>query len=352
MRRPTASPLIRTAVAAAVLVAMCVVGGVPGAPTAGALDLTKVVGVLGITTGPDADHPVIGYTLASNDSQSTCELLRIDWATGLTTDLPSTPTADACVTDLAVAPDGTVYGIKAPAPIPPTSITCVTTFCGTTLARLVTFAADGTATITEIGSASTYTFGSSFLGSFYRGIAVDSSGVIHVMINDLWVDVTTCAPGPAPGSVPGSSVADGIHDGSACLFTVDPSSGEMTLVGPSRLPSDVLAGLSIGVDGGRTLSFLLTPEAVGPSSVDVAYWGTVNLGSGEVSPSGTTYPVNNGLFDQLRSGSLIYALVEDPATGGYRTALIDPTTGAITPLTDLVTDLPPRPDPVGPAFTG
>lgn len=360
MRRPAASPLTRMVAAAAVLASLFVVGGVPSGSSAGALDLTEVMPVLGITEGPDAEHPIIGYTLASSDSQATCELLRIDWATGLTTDLPSTPTAEACVTDLAVAPDGTVYGIAPVASPLPTALACASVgpvdLCGRPLARLVTFAADGTPTSMEIGPSLTYDFDAESLAGF-RGVAVDNDGVVFVIVNGLWVDVTTCLPEPLtvtpPAAVGAStSIADGIIDWSACLFTVDPATGEMTLVGPSTLPGNVLAALSIGADGGRTLALLLTPDAVGPSSGPSFYWGAVNLGTGAVDPTGSVYENTNGLFDQLRSGSLIYALVEDAVTGGYRTALVDPATGAITPLTDLVTELPPRPEPARPTFTG
>jgi len=352
------SRVAAVSVAAMLIVTLSVVDGVHRATRADALDLTRIAPIVAVTEGPDAEQPVIGYTLATPDSQETCELLRIDWVTGLTVDLPSTPTADACVTDLAVAPDGTVYGIKAIAPPEPVGVTCASSFCGPPLARLVTFAADGTATSIEIGPATlNYEFSLDLLGVF-RGVAVDSAGVIHVTINNLWVDVTDCspAPSPVPGSTSGASpavtVADGIYDWSACLFTVDPTTGDMTLVGPSKLPGNFLAGLSIGSEGGRTLAFLIAPSSVAPSSIDAAYWGAVDLATGEVTPTGSTYPTSNGMFDQLRSQSIIYALVEDPATGTYRTATVDPLTGAIISINDLRTELPPRPEPVAPAFTG
>lgn len=353
MRRFGESPTLRACMAALLLLGVSMVGGVRGASPAAALDVTAVMPVVGLTAGPDADHPVIGYTLLSYDGQETCELATIDWMSGLVTDLASTPTTEACVTDLAVAPDGTIYGIKAFELFGAGGPSCVASLCTTPLARLVTFAPDGTASDIEIAAPAEYPFTTESLNGF-RGIAVDDDGVVHVIVNGLWVDITDCSPGPVDGSVTGTSPADGRYDWTACLFTVDPTTGVMTPIGPSRWPGNYLAGFSIGDEEAWTLMFAVSPLDATPSDGPAIYWSSVDLDTGEVTPIGSTYSPENGLFDQLRSGATIFALITDPVTEEYVTGIVDPLTGVRTPIAPLVAELPPKPEPepVTPAFTG
>jgi len=350
-RRFATSAVIRTTVAAAVMVAMCVIVTGPGATPATALETTDVMGIVAVTDGPDAEHPVLAYSLLTADGNETCELITIDWMTGLVTDLPSIASAEACVTDLAVAPDGTVYGIRPNELFGAGEVSCVSDPCTTPLARLVTFADDGTPTSIDIFPSLEYPFRTEYLGLF-RGIAVDDDGVIHVIVNQMWVDVTDCSPAPVELSLLTEDVADETYDWSACLFSVDPTSGAMTLVGPSRMSGDVLAGFSIGSEGAWTLMFAVSPLDVEPVTAPEAYWSLIDPASGEVTPIGPTYSTDNGQFDQLRSGTTVYALVADPVTEQYVTAIVDPLTGAITPIAALVTELPPTPEPLGPVFTG
>jgi len=354
MHRSRTTRTLRVSLAAIVLAATGLLGGMGSGP-ASALDLDGVMPVVGVIEGPNAT--VIGYTLGADQAQTNCELLTIDWSTGFTTDLPAAPSPDACVVDLAVAPDGTVHGLgSVPSqPQPTTSgpsalATCAATsqFCGNPLARFVTFAPDGTATSIEIGTSNFYLMDENPLALF-RGLAIDSVGTIFVLLSGLMVDVRNCQPALAPGSASETSVMDGQEDWSSCLFTLDPGTGVLTLVGPSRLPATLTAGLSIGVDGAWTLSL----PGFGVGSTDPAafvdfYWSRVNLLTGEVTPSGAAYSSSNGFFDQLRSSSGILALVGGP-TSGYDTGDVDPSNGQITPIIDLNTR---RPEPVTPTYTG
>lgn len=278
-----------------------------------------------------ADAPkVLGYILLTEDQGATCDLATVDWATGTVTDLSAPTSADACAHDLAVSPSGVVYGLgstqdraaAAFAPAAPSQ----------TLDILVTYAADGTATRTDLAASS----------GFYRsypapgGIAVDANGVIYVLVNGLWADVVTCEASASPPLMDTTAGAsDGQVDSVPCLFTANPSTGALTLVGSAQFLG-IASILSIGSDEMRTVSLELTnmPVSIAPSLVGEGWlWSTIDPSAterGRLETSMTTATQALNGFDALRSGVTVYGLDFDEASGSIYTTTVDPATDTIT----------------------
>ena len=68
------------------------------------------------------DAPTMGYTIVST-GPNLCDLYSVDLVTGVLTDLPATTSEAACAADLAVAPNGTVYGIAGTQYLGPVAVT-------------------------------------------------------------------------------------------------------------------------------------------------------------------------------------------------------------------------------------
>jgi hypothetical protein len=158
--------------------------------------LTAVVGSLMAFTATPASAAPIAYTILSTDG---CQLSTIDLATGTVTPLSAGPSGAACVDDLAVAPDGTVYGIS-------------DFVASSTSATLVTFNPTTGAVVTTVPF--TGDFDESFTAR--GGIAVDRNGV-------LYASFTTNEDG----------CSDLTNDAFVCLYRVDPATAAATLIGPS-----------------------------------------------------------------------------------------------------------------------
>lgn len=340
-----------------------------------------VVLVAGIVaSGPRSTAPadaapapgsIFGYSMV--ETEGGCELVTVDWATGAVTDLPAAPSPDACAFDLAVGPDGVVRGVVAESTLL-TSIDAVSDrsiASVTPLGSLITFAVDGTPSYLPLTPPADYAALISIY-SMFPGIAVSADGTVFVTLNGLWANVTTCAPSGGIGDTGLESIepTDGDVDWTSCLFTLDPTTGALTLVGPSRRPTDDLAGLSIGSDASWILMLpgthtgpVSTPSSDTAGGAVLAYWSRIDRTTGEVTPTGVTYdPSAGALFDQFRDGAAVYAFVDDETLGGWMTATVDPTSGAITRIAHVANDdlramlaiakAPPAPEPATPKFTG
>lgn len=330
------------------------------------LAAAAVVGVPGPTpaAAADAERGVYGYSLHTADNGQTCSLVLIDFATGDVQDLPAPASAEACAYDLAVTPDDTARGFRK---IDPTltdealPTTVASRYVTTTIGSLIDFAVDGTATRTDVKFPEDYLVDFT-LPSMLAGLAIDADGTHFVMISGMWVDVTTCLPGVGLAAVD-VEAADGLYNWSSCLFTLDPTTGDLTLVGPTRFDIDDFLGLSIGSTGAVTMAYdgghdPLEPSAIPPTE---AYWSTVDTTTGEVTKSTVGYPVSNGYYDQLRSQPTIYALARNIDNNTLSTATVDPLTGTITPMATVaapanvmqaVLGVFLGPEPARPTFTG
>lgn len=302
--------LLLAATVAAVLAAVPSTGGSAGAAT--------------------GDTRVVAYGLRTPDDRATCELVIVDATTGTVAELPAAPAADACAFDLAVAPNGTVYGVD---PAPVNNTTSIAGAATTTeVGSLVTYAADGTATRTPIAVLGQYSyFPSAF--AFGGGIAVDGNGTLFVIVNGLYSsDVTTCAPGLAPVSTEALEPTDGRSDFTSCLFTLDPATGTATLIGPSTVIAGDTAALSIGSDATRTFAIYGTyvTGSVSTSEIPPVYWATVDRANGAVTNSAVLAPFDTGLIDSLRTRTTVWTFAIDPDTRKMHVATLDPTTGAVT----------------------
>ncbi len=161
------------------------------------LGVMALVGAtLFVTASPaaPAGPPIVGYTVIASDG---CTLATIDLSTGDVTALGAGFTGLACVDDLAVAPDGTVYGIT-------------NFFNGLLIAHLVRFDADGTPV--DLGP---------FTGDFTES-ELDEGGIAFGPGNQLFVHMQTDE---------GIGECDGNND-DACLYGVDVDTLVATLIGP------------------------------------------------------------------------------------------------------------------------
>ena len=160
-------------------------------------------------------EPVTAFTIM-DDGQGLCDLYAIDLATGALTDLPAPSSEAACAEDLAVAANGTVYGIAGTQFFVVGSVSPAYDSLGG--AELITFSADGTP------SGQTLTVGGAPISGISGGsIAIDAAGTVYVIA----INETTCDPRlTAPGSFdPSDTLAFN------CLFTVNLSTGELNQVG-------------------------------------------------------------------------------------------------------------------------
>ncbi len=135
-----------------------------------------------------------------------CVLSSLDLATGDTAPLGAAPSAEACVIDLAVAPDGSIWGVG---PIP------------TDGTPEVPYLTHFDQTTGEVLSSGPFTGAFDEVLGIYGGIAFDGAGT-------LYAQLVTDEPG--------------CDDNFVCLYTVDPATGASTLVGA---PGDDYARTSL-----------------------------------------------------------------------------------------------------------
>lgn len=137
------------------------------------------------------------YTILESDG---CALGTVNLTDGTVTQVAASPSGDACVSDLAFGPDGTLYGLLQSGD------------SGLTV-HIVTFSLT-TGAPTDLG-ALTGPFTSSTLFGEDLGIATGPANTLFV---EMGTDQTGCTA-------------------ALCLYTVDPATLASTLVGPAGVPS-------------------------------------------------------------------------------------------------------------------
>ncbi len=268
-------------------------------------------------------EPVTAFTIMDN-GQGLCDLYTIDLASGVLTDLPAVPSEAACAWDLAVAADGTVYGI-AGEQIGIGSVSPAVDSLGG--AVLITFSADGTP------SGQTLTVGGSPIsgGTFGGGIAVDAAGIVYVIA----VNETTCEPQP----IDLQSFAPSDTYLFNCLFTVNLSSGELTQVGDGYPPDTPMFGLTSCASDMWSLMPQIQPFSVNQSPASIGIpWVSIDATTAIATEAGITTQVLG--FDCVATGNTVYAMSTGlglTANGiapsefvGADLGTVDPTTGVFT----------------------
>jgi hypothetical protein len=256
--------------------------------------------------------PVLGYTVISHDDGS-CDLNSIDLATGQLTDLPAPSAISACSTDLAVAPNGTVYGLDGDHPYRLTSLDPYVDSDGNP--HLITYDRDGYPTITTLTNNDNV-----LTGLLDGGIAVSADGTIWTQIQDA----TVCDSPLDPAT--GLYISDSVP--LVCLFTINPLTGVATLVGPASPYALGFVGLTSCSSAMHTLAFeLFTPGSLSnqPASL-LLNWGLIDTASGAVIFVPVQSPPSG--YDCLPTGDTVYAL--DWHSGSNQLGTIDLTTGDFT----------------------
>jgi hypothetical protein len=292
--------------------------------------LTAGVGVVAMGGAPTGAAESQGYTIVWDTGQG-CSLGTIDLATAEVNALPAS-SLNSCVDDLAVAPDGTVYGLLGDS---------VATALGVDLVKFDT----ATGAATNLGS----------LTGNFTDSAVASGGIAFGADDTMLVHMVTDEPG-CDFSEP-------------CLYRVDPTTLAATFIGGSTQGETFINYLTAACSG-STLSTQdqePTPppaEAGGtafPSGVDAADFNqrltSWNTNTGAATP-GADLPDNLDIagIEYDRVAGTLYALASegaplppidpgeattsDPGVGAQITDLVslftvDPTTGAFTLVGDV-----------------
>ena len=309
-------------------------------------------------------EPVTAFTIMDN-SQGLCDLYTIDLATGALTDLPAPSSEAACAQDLAVAANGTVYGIAGTQFFAVGSVSPAVDSLGG--AELITFSADGTP------SGLTLTVGGFPISGISGGsIAVDAAGTVYVIA----VNETTCDPRlNAPGSFdPSDTLAFN------CLFTVNLSTGELNQVGEGFSPNRSVFGLTSCASNMWTFMPGLMPLSVNQSPASIGIpWASIDPTTGIPTEAGVSTQLLG--HDCVATGNTVYAMstggfgvgannltpsvpgipdlgTVDPTTGVFtETVTMSTPTGYISPLAFAVLPIPvepapePNPAPLAPNFT-
>ena len=307
-------------------------------------------------------EPVTAFTIM-NDGQGLCDLYTIDLATGALTDLPAPSSEAACAQDLAVAANGTVYGIAGTQFFVVGSVSPAYDSLGG--AELITFSADGTP------SGQTLTVGGAPISGISGGsIAVDAAGTVYVIA----INETTCS------SLLTVPVSFGPSDGDAfsCLFTVNLSNGELTQVGEGFSPNAAVFGLTSCASTMWSLIPGIFPFSVdqSPASIGIP-WASIDPTTGIPTEAGISTQILG--YDCVATGNKVYAMstggfgpvgngispsapaipdlgTVDPTTGVFtETVTMSTPTGYIYPSAFAVLPIPvepePAPAPLAPNFT-
>jgi hypothetical protein len=305
-------------------------------------------------------EPVTAFTIM-DDGQGLCDLYTIDLATGALTDLPAASSEAACAADLAVAANGTVYGIAGTQFFTVGSVNPAYDSVGG--AELITFSADGTP------SGQTLTVdGFPISGISGGSIAIDASGTVYVIA----INETTCDPRlTAPGSF-----TTGDTYAFSCLYTVNLSTGELTQIGEGFSPNSAVYGLTSCASNMWSLMLGLVSIAVdqSPASFGIP-WASIDPTTAIATEAGISTQLLG--YDCVATGTKVYAMSADgfglTANAIRPSAPVIPELGTVDPTTGVFTEtvamsnptgyiywsafavLPipvePEPEPVAPNFT-
>jgi len=305
-------------------------------------------------------EPVTAFTIM-DDGQGLCDLYTIDLATGALTDLPAAASEAACAADLAVAANGTVYGIAGTQFFTVGSVNPAYDSLGG--AELITFSADGTP------SGLSLTVGGRPVSGISGGsIAVDAAGTVYVIA----LDEATCDPRlTAPGSF-----TTGDTYAFSCLYTVNLSTGELTQIGEGFSPNSAVYGLTSCASNMWSLMLGLMPLSVdqSPASFGIP-WASIDPTTAIATEAGMSTQLLG--FDCVATGNTVYAMSADGfglTANAIRPSApvipelgtVDPTSGVFTETVTMSTPtgyiywsafavLPipvePEPEPLAPNFT-
>lgn len=292
------------------------------------------VSVVPASTGAVSAPATTGFMLERGEG---CSLATVDLATGAVTDLPAAEGTTACVDDLALAPDGSLFGAREASFGGPVELVSFDTTTG-----------EPTALGTLTGSFTTSTLYDEDLG-----VAFGADGTLYV---------TMGTDDPACTSV-------------LCLYSVDPSTLAASLVGPAGAPGGSfddkpLIQMTAGCSGPLLTSVLrISGELVEQNLV------TIDEATGAAT-EGATAEMNFTALEVDRTTGSLYGVSSD-RSGQTNPALvlIDPVDGSFTTVAELTgltgnpwslaipgacavpvsTTTPPpavAADTVAPAFTG
>jgi hypothetical protein len=305
-------------------------------------------------------EPVTAFTIM-DDGQGLCDLYAIDLATGALTDLPAAASEAACAADLAVAANGTVYGIAGTQFFTVGSVNPAYDSVGG--AELITFSADGTP------SGLSLTVGGRPVSGISGGsIAVDAAGTVYVIA----LDEATCDPRL---TTPGSFTTGDTYAFS-CLYTVNLSTGELTQIGEGFSPNRSVFGLTSCASNMWSFMPGLMPLSVdqSPASIGIP-WASIDPTTAIATEAGISTQLLG--FDCVAKGNTVYAMSADgfglTANAIRPSAPVIPELGTVDPTTGVFTEtvamsnptgyiywsafavLPipvePEPEPVAPNFT-
>lgn len=266
-----------------------------------ALGLSAAAIVLpGASSAPAASS--FGYTIVAFGA-GVCGLGTVDLAGGQQTVPPSGTFVLGCATDLAVAPDGTVYGIAGAAD-------------GDLKATLVTFDV-ATGEVSE-----SHQLTGAFTQSLVRsgGLAFDAAGQLYAT---FVTDEAGC-----------SDLDNGVV--LTCLYRVDPATGAATLVGDAGAAKDDvrMAFLTSSCAG-----LMYTAERQSNDDNANSDLAAVDPATGSVT-SGPPFsqPVVSGLEFANPEG-VLYAIALDQPSNDLGLFTVDDATGALTLVTLLSDDV-------------
>jgi hypothetical protein len=269
----------------------------------------------------------LGYVTVRGDG---CQLATVDASTGHVAVLPAAASSEACVDDLAVAPDGSVYGLI---DFPDQNGTNAT---------LVHFDQ------TSGAVTSTVPFSGSFTNSFtaHGGIAFDAAGTMYATFVTNEAGCSTFGNQGDPGPI-------------VCLYRIDPATAAATLVGPAGSADDFAlvrmfwlaapcsGSMATADQRGIDLSTDATaadPDAAFQEDVSAQDLGLgvafVDPGTGAVTPAGA-FPFGFDAvgLDYSRPDGTLYvlgrqAVIENGAGAqaplGVSIYTVDPATGTLT----------------------
>ena len=217
-----------------------------------------VLGAVVISAGPASSAaPSATWAWTLTNVEGACALAKVDLTTAAVTELAGPASAEGCVEDLAAGPDGSVWGIAAEEPdLQPLGFNAPQ---ATSPVRLVRFSTTTGAAVSSVQV--DVPGGGSDTWLAHGGIAITSDGTVWIQIVD-----DACDSG-----------------NSVCLYTVNPTTGAATEVGPSTLDTTYLDGLAICGAGPVTLIEPDGGPTAQPQAYPPLYVGSVSASTGSWS---------------------------------------------------------------------
>ena len=303
---------LRRLAATATITAMVAVVGVAAVPAANA----------GVAATPEA--PPAAYTIINASLLLSCTLASVDLTDGTVTALPAGGSAEGCVRDLAVAPDGTVWGVRQLQEPP----------------ALVQFDPVTGAVLSS----------DEITGSFDL-VALEEGGLTFDAGGTLYVQLVTDEPGCDSDAV--------------CLYTVDPATAVATFVGGpgaanEETSMDILAADCAGnaattessrAGGGETTSLAESDDDVEAAEL-FRRLDSIDLTTGLVTDgpdfdegfavagldydrvSGTLYAIGTFELNPVEESTSSTTAATDVAPAEFDSSLfiVDPATAEVTPV--------------------